>query len=72
MSEQINNTNGLAAGKGKRKGGPAITSGTLKTAKRLLGYVTSTYRVQFIVCTHLYPDELHSVHFCVAVIEIPS
>ena len=30
-------------------GGPAITKGTLKTAKRLLGYVTKTYKVQFIV-----------------------
>lgn len=30
-------------------GGPAITKGTLKTAKRLLGYVTKTYKVQFVV-----------------------
>ena len=30
-------------------GGPAITKGTLKTAKRLLGYVTKTYKVQFII-----------------------
>ena len=28
---------------------PAITKGTLKTAKRLLGYVTKTYKVQFVV-----------------------
>ena len=28
---------------------PRVNKGTLKTAKRLLGYVTSTYKVQFIV-----------------------
>ena len=30
-------------------GGPAVTKGTIKTAKRLLAYVTSTYKVQFII-----------------------
>nr|WP_294492719.1 ABC transporter ATP-binding protein [uncultured Mediterraneibacter sp.] len=28
---------------------PAINKGTLKTAKRLMGYVTGTYKVQFII-----------------------
>ena len=28
---------------------PTINKGTLKTAKRLLGYVTSGYKIQFIV-----------------------
>ena len=49
MSDQMNNNSGPAAGKRKHKGGPAITSGTLRTAKRLLSYVTGTYRVQFII-----------------------
>ena len=51
MSEQRMNTGSGAAAlkRGRRKGGPEITKGTLKTAKRLLGYVTSTYKVQFIV-----------------------
>ena len=40
MSDQI---------KQRRGGGPAVTKGTIKTAKRLLGYVTSTYKVQFVV-----------------------
>ena len=31
----------------KRK--PTLNKGTLKTAKRLLGYVTKTYKVQFVV-----------------------
>ena len=42
-------------------GGPAITKGTLKTAKRLLGYVTKTYKVQFVV-----------VLFCILVSSIAS
>ena len=33
----------------ERSGQSAITKGTLKTAKRLLGYVTKTYKVQFII-----------------------
>ena len=28
---------------------PRVNKGTIKTAKRLLGYVTGTYKVQFIV-----------------------
>ena len=40
MSDQI---------KQRRGGGPAVTKGTIKTAKRLIGYVTSTYKVQFVV-----------------------
>ena len=40
MSDQI---------KQRRGGGPAVTKGTIKTAKRLLKYVTGTYKVQFIV-----------------------
>ena len=31
------------------QGKPKVTRGTIKTAKRLLGYVTSTYKVQFIL-----------------------
>ena len=55
MSDQMNGSNAQAnsgvqnGSRGKRQGGPAITKGTLKTAKRLLGYVTKTYKVQFIV-----------------------
>ena len=30
-------------------GGPAVTKGTIKTAKRLLSYVVSTYKVQFVI-----------------------
>ena len=30
-------------------GGPAVTKGTIKTAKRLLNYVFSSYKIQFIV-----------------------
>ncbi|WP_270643698.1 ABC transporter ATP-binding protein [Merdimonas faecis] len=31
------------------QGKPKVTRGTIETAKRLLGYVTSTYKVQFIL-----------------------
>lgn len=31
------------------QGKPKVTKGTIETAKRLLGYVTSTYKVQFIL-----------------------
>ena len=30
-------------------GGPAVTKGTIKTAKRLLNYVFRSYKIQFIV-----------------------
>ena len=30
-------------------GGPAVTKGTIKTAKRLLNYVFSSYKIQFII-----------------------
>ena len=40
MSDQIRQRPG---------GGPAVTKDTIKTAKRLLSYVTGTYKVQFIV-----------------------
>ena len=33
----------------KKKKKPRVNKGTIKTAKRLLGYVTGTYKVQFIV-----------------------
>ncbi len=33
----------------KRKGNPGVTAGTLKTASRLLKYVTGPYKVQFII-----------------------
>ena len=29
-------------------GGPAVTKGTIKTAKRLLNYVFSSYKIQFM------------------------
>ena len=32
-----------------KKGKPSVNSNTMKTAKRLLKYVTSTYKVQFII-----------------------
>ena len=40
-----------------RQGKPAVNKGTLKTAKRLLKYVTGTYKVQFIIvifCPHQF------------------
>ena len=45
----------------RQQGRPGITSGTLKTAKRLLKYVTGTYKVQFIV-----------VIFCILISSIAS
>lgn len=42
-------------------GKPAVTKDTIKTAKRLLGYVTSTYKVQFVL-----------VLFCILVSSIAS
>ena len=47
MSDQ-NNSN-VQPVKQRAGGGPAVTKGTIKTAKRLLGYVVSTYKVQFII-----------------------
>ena len=40
---------------------PKVTGGTIKTAKRLLRYVTSTYKIQFIL-----------VIFCILVSSIAS
>ena len=48
MSDQNNNSNAQPV-RQRAGGGPAVTKGTLKTAKRLLGYVISTYKVQFII-----------------------
>lgn len=45
MSDQMNNNNVQQ----RAGGGPAVTKGTIKTAKRLLGYVIGTYKIQFIV-----------------------
>ena len=70
MSEQKNNSNAQAnrrndqtrpGGQKKGQGGPAVTRGTIQTAKRLLGYVTKTYKVQFIV-----------VLFCILISSIAS
>ena len=44
-----------------KQGSPKVDKGTLKTAKRLLGYVTSTYKVQFVV-----------VLFCILISSIAS
>ena len=44
-----------------RQGKPAVNKGTLKTAKRLLKYVTGTYKVQFII-----------VIFCILISSIAS
>ena len=44
-----------------RQGKPAVNKGTLKTAKRLLKYVTETYKVQFII-----------VIFCILISSIAS
>ena len=44
-----------------RQGSPRVNKGTIKTAKRLLGYVTSTYKVQFVV-----------VIFCILISSIAS
>ena len=35
--------------KEKKPTKPSLNKNTLKTAKRLLGYVTKTYKVQFII-----------------------
>ena len=32
-----------------KNGKPKVTKNTIKTAKRLLGYVTSTYKAQFVL-----------------------
>ena len=40
---------------------PRVSGGTIKTAKRLLGYVTGTYKVQFII-----------VLFCILISSIAS
>ena len=45
MSDQNNSSNVQQ----RAGGGPAVTKGTIKTAKRLLGYVVSTYKIQFII-----------------------
>ena len=45
----------------KQQGRPGITGGTIKTAKRLLKYVTSTYKVQFILVIFWYPYKLRRV-----------
>ena len=47
MSDQ-NNSNAQQVQQ-RAGGGPAVTKGTIKTAKRLLGYVFGTYKVQFII-----------------------
>ena len=47
MSDQ-NNSNAQPVQQ-RAGGGPAVTKGTLKTAKRLLNYVFSAYKVQFII-----------------------
>ena len=44
-----------------RQGKPVVNKGTLKTAKRLLKYVTGTYKVQFII-----------VIFCILISSIAS
>ena len=64
MSDQMNNNNVQQ----RAGGGPAVTKGTIKTAKRLLGYVIGTYKIQFIVV--LYPDQFHSVHLRIVVAEV--
>ncbi|MBS6723228.1 MAG: ABC transporter ATP-binding protein [Clostridiales bacterium] len=45
----------------KQQGRPGVTGGTIKTAKRLLKYVTSTYKVQFIL-----------VIFCILISSVAS
>ena len=60
MSNSANTNAGSGAGNG-RGGKPTVTKITLKTAKRLLGYVTSTYKVQFVL-----------VLFCILISSIAS
>ncbi len=60
MSNSANTNAGSDAGNG-RGGKPTVTKNTLKTAKRLLGYVTSTYKVQFVL-----------VLFCILISSIAS
>ena len=60
MSNSANTNAGSGAGNG-RGGKPTVTKNTLKTAKRLLGYVTSTYKVQFVL-----------VLFCILISSIAS
>ena len=47
MSEQ--NSNSVPPVRQRTGGGPAVTKGTIRTAKRLLSYVVSTYKVQFVI-----------------------
>ena len=60
MSNSANTNAGSGAGNG-RGGKPTVTKNPLKTAKRLLGYVTSTYKVQFVL-----------VLFCILISSIAS
>ena len=53
--------NGSANAAGARGGKPKVTKNTIKTAKRLLGYVTGTYKAQFIL-----------VLFCILISSIAS
>ena len=50
-----------------RQGKPAVNKGTLKTAKRLLKYVTGTYKVQF-----LYPHQFDRIDLGVAVTPVSA
>ena len=53
--------NGSANAAGARGGKPKVTKNTIKTAKRLLGYVTGTYKAQFILVLFcILPSPCHS------------
>ena len=44
---------------------PRVTKNTMKTAARLLKYVTGTYKAEFIIVFVLYPALRHFQHCCV-------
>jgi len=64
--------------KEKKPTKPSLNKNTLKTAKRLLGYVTKTYKVQFIIVlicilvSYLYLSQRSSQHFRIPVPEISA
>ena len=52
----------------KTKKPSRLSKNTLKTAKRLLKYVTETYKFRFGICVHF--NQLRCFYFCVLVTEI--
>ena len=51
---------------------PRMTKNDLKTAKRLMKYVTEKYKFQFILVFLLYPDQCCGDNCSLSFSEIPS